>query len=387
MNGLLEQMTEKALKLNVPLSVQLDLTYRCNERCVHCYLDHDDHGEMTTAEIKHLLKEMADAGVFILTLSGGEIFLRKDFFELLEYARRTLMFCVKLKTNAMLIREREAARIRDLGVESVQISIYSHRPEVHDAITLVPGSLKRSLDAVRFLKSQGLRVVIANVLMTQNMQDYPAVRALAAELGVDCTLDPTITPMMDGDRSVLSLGVDQTALRQVFRDASLVGDVEEFCAISTNPDEDALENLPCSAGHTSCYVSPYGDVFPCVQFPLPTGNVRKQRFIDIWRHSDAMNDVRSIRVKDLTTCTSCSHVSSCSRCPGLAFLEGNMRGPSSQDCERSYARTGVPSANMLAKKRAGAGQDLGQTNLGRANLVQIRVLPTSVATSATSATA
>jgi len=387
MNGLLEQMTEKALKLNVPLSVQLDLTYRCNERCVHCYLDHDDHGEMTTAEIKHLLKEMAEAGVFILTLSGGEIFLRKDFFELLEYARRTLMFCVKLKTNAMLIREREAARIRDLGVESVQISIYSHRPEVHDAITLVPGSLKRSLDAVRFLKSQGLRVVIANVLMTQNMQDYPAVRALAAELGVDCTLDPTITPMMDGDRSVLSLGVDQTALRQVFRDASLVGDVEEFCAISTNPDEDALENLPCSAGHTSCYVSPYGDVFPCVQFPLPTGNVRKQRFIDIWRHSDAMNDVRSIRVKDLTTCTSCSHVSSCSRCPGLAFLEGNMRGPSSQDCERSYARTGVLSANMLAKKRAGAGQDLGQTNLGRANLVQIRVLPTSVATSATSATA
>jgi len=387
MNGLLEQMTEKALKLNVPLSVQLDLTYRCNERCVHCYLDHDDHGEMTTAEIKHLLKEMAEAGVFILTLSGGEIFLRKDFFELLEYARRTLMFCVKLKTNAMLIREREAARIRDLGVESVQISIYSHRPEVHDAITLVPGSLKRSLDAVRFLKSQGLRVIIANVLMTQNMQDYPAVRALAAELGVDCTLDPTITPMMDGDRSVLSLGVDQTALRQVFRDASLVGDVEEFCAISTNPDEDALENLPCSAGHTSCYVSPYGDVFPCVQLPLPTGNVRKQRFIDIWRHSDPMNDVRSIRVKDLTTCTSCSHVASCSRCPGLAFLEGNMRGPSSQDCERSYARTGVLSANMLAKKRAGAGQDLGQTNLGRANLVQIRVLPTSVATSATSATA
>jgi len=390
MNGLLEQMTEKALKLNVPLSVQLDLTYRCNERCVHCYLDHDDHGEMTTAEIKHLLKEMADAGVFILTLSGGEIFLRKDFFELLEYARRTLMFCVKLKTNAMLIREREAARIRDLGVESIQISIYSHRPEVHDAITLVPGSLKRSLDAVRFLKSQGLRVIIANVLMTQNMQDYPAVRALAAEMGVDCTLDPTITPMMDGDRSVLSLGVDRNALRQVFRDPSLVGDVEEFCAIATNPDEDALENLPCSAGHTSCYVSPYGDVFPCVQFPLPTGNVRKQRFIDIWRHSDEMNDVRSIRVKDLTTCTSCTHVSSCSRCPGLAFLEGNMRGPSSQDCERSYARTGVPSANMLAKKRAGANLGptiLGPTILGQANLVQIRVLPANVGTAATSATA
>ena len=102
MIGLLEEMTEKALARNIPLSVQLDLTYRCNERCVHCYLDHDDHGEMTTAEIKHLLDEMAEAGVFILTLSGGEIFLRKDFFEILEYARRKLMFCVKLKTNAIL---------------------------------------------------------------------------------------------------------------------------------------------------------------------------------------------------------------------------------------------------------------------------------------------
>src|SRR5580658_7935905 len=97
MSTLLQEMSEKALKLNIPLSVQLDLTYRCNERCVHC------------------------------------------FFDLLEHARR-LMFCVKLKTNAVLIREREAARLRDLGVESIQISIYSHRPEVHDAITLIPGS-------------------------------------------------------------------------------------------------------------------------------------------------------------------------------------------------------------------------------------------------------
>jgi radical SAM protein with 4Fe4S-binding SPASM domain len=362
MSSLLEEMSAKALKLNIPLSVQLDLTYRCNERCVHCYLDHDDHGEMTTAEIKHLLDEMADAGVFILTFSGGEIFLRKDFFELLEHARR-LMFCVKLKTNAVLIRARDASRLRDLGVESLQVSIYSHRPEVHDAITLIPGSLKRSLDAIYFLKSQGLKVIIANVLMTQNMQDYPGVRALAEELGVECTLDPTVTPMMDGNRSTVALGVDPGVLRQVFRDASLVGDAEEFCAIPAKAAESEMESTPCSAGHTACYVSPYGEVFPCVQFPLPTGNVRRQRFIDIWRHSDQMKEVRSIRLKDLTTCPSCTHVSNCTRCPGLAFMEGNMRGPSTQDCEKSFARTGVPSANMLPKKRVGAG------------LVQIRALP------------
>jgi len=368
MSGLMEEMTAKALRLNVPLSVQIDLTYRCNERCVHCYLDHDDHGEMTTAEIKRLLREMADAGVFILTLSGGEIFVRKDFFEILEYARR-LMFCVKLKTNAVLIGEREARRIKNMGVESVQVSIYSHRAEVHDAITLIPGSLKRSLEGIRLLKSLGLRVIIANVLMTQNAQDYSSVRALAAELGVETTLDPTVTPMMDGDRSPLGLGVAQDALREVFRDPSLVGNVDEFCAIPPVAGESVLESTPCSAGHTACYVSPYGEVFPCVQFPLPTGNVRQQPFIDIWRYSHRMNEVRSIRLKDLTTCTQCTHLSNCTRCPGLAFMEGNMRGASSQDCEKSFARTGVPSANMLAKKRVGP------------NLVQIR--PVSVLTSAT----
>src|SRR5258706_12691882 len=102
MSSLMQQMGDKALALGVPLSVQIDLTYRCNERCVHCYLDHDDHGEMSTSEIKNLLDELASAGVFFLTLSGGEILLRKDFFEILEYAPK-LTFWVKLNTNAILV--------------------------------------------------------------------------------------------------------------------------------------------------------------------------------------------------------------------------------------------------------------------------------------------
>ena len=85
--NLIGEMTQKALQLGVPISAQLDLTYRCNEKCVHCYLDHEDHGEMTTAEIKDVLDQMAAAGVFFLTLSGGEILMRKDFFEILHVCR------------------------------------------------------------------------------------------------------------------------------------------------------------------------------------------------------------------------------------------------------------------------------------------------------------
>lgn len=351
MSNLMREMGAKALKLGIPLGVQLDLTYRCNERCVHCYLDHDDHGEMTTAEIKDLLDQLADAGVFFLVLSGGEIFLRKDLFEIVGHARN-LLFSVKLKTNAVMIRKAKAERIAALGVESVQISVYSHKAEVHDAITKLPGSFRRTIEGARLLKAHGVKVGFANVLMKHNANDYPEVRALAEKLGVTYNVDATITPMMDGDRSILDLNVDPQTLEEVFHDSALVGNAEEFCAPPSGPldEKDALDTLPCSAGHTACYVSPYGDVYPCVQFPLPSGNVRQTRFLDIWQNSPQLKEVRSITVSDLPGCSKCVHGSSCSRCPGLAYLEGNMRGPSTQDCEKSFARTGVPSMNLLRKK-------------------------------------
>jgi radical SAM protein with 4Fe4S-binding SPASM domain len=194
--------------------------------------------------------------------------------------------------------------------------------------------------------------ILANVLMRPNFQDYAGVKALAKELGAEFTIDPTITPMMDGDRSILSLGIEQEELQQVFRDEGLVGNVDEFCAPPAGPmaEADALEMLPCTAGHTACYISPYGDVYPCVQFPMPSGNVRRSKFLDIWRHSPELNEVRSITIGDLQGCSQCVHGSSCTRCPGLAYMEGNMRGPSIQDCEKSFARTGVPSVNLQKKK-------------------------------------
>jgi radical SAM protein with 4Fe4S-binding SPASM domain len=371
MISLMQEMGNRALALGVPLSVQMDVTYRCNERCVHCYLDHDDHGEMTTAEIQGVLRQLAEAGVFFLIFSGGEVCMRMDFFELVEYAR-ALMFSVKVKTNAFMIGGKEADRLAAVHIDAVQVSIYSHRSEVHDAITKLPRSLERSIAGIRRLRDRGVKVILANVLMRSNFQDYVGVKALAQELGAQFTIDPTITPMMDGDRSILSLGIDQDELRQVFRDQGLVGNVDEFCAPPAGPlaEADAMDTIPCSAGHTACYISPYGDVYPCVQFPLPSGNVRRSKFLDIWRGSPELNEVRSITVSDVQGCSQCVHGSSCTRCPGLAYMEGNMRGPSVQDCEKSFARTGVPSVNLQKKKPS------------MAQLVQIRMMPAAVPTAA-----
>jgi len=211
-------------------------------------------------------------------------------------------------------------------------------------------------------------VILANVLMMQNLADSAGVKQLATDLGAHYTIDPTITPMMDGDRSILSLGLGLPQLKDVFRNSDMVGDVDEFCAPPPPVNDDALEEFPCSAGHTACYISPYGDVFPCVQFPLPSGNVRRQKFLDIWNHSEQLKDVRSITAGDLPVCSGCNHVGTCTRCPGLAYMEGNMRGPSTQDCEKSFARTGIPSANMILKQ----GQaKASRRHAGLVQLVQI----------------
>ena len=131
-----------------------------------------------------VLDQLAEAGTFYLRFSGGEVFMRRDFFRILEYAR-SLLFCVKVKTTAFMVREKEADRLSELALDSVQVSIYSHRPEVHDAITKLPGSLKRSLAGIRLLRERGVKVIIANVLMRQNLQDYSGVVALAKELRGD----------------------------------------------------------------------------------------------------------------------------------------------------------------------------------------------------------
>jgi radical SAM protein with 4Fe4S-binding SPASM domain len=295
---------------------------------------------MSASEYRGLLDQLAEAGTFFLTFSGGEPLLHPDLFEIVAHARDRA-FCVKLKTNASLIGQREADRIRALGINEVHVSVYSHRPEAHDAVTLVPGSFERSLHAVRLLRSLGQKVVVAHIATRLASGDDAGVRALAGELGAGFRIDPTITPKIDGDSSPLALNVPHSELVRIVTSPEYVGNVEEFCETPKPPDPAALNEILCGAGHNHCYIAPDGEVFPCVQFPVSCGSVRRQRFLEIWRHSPAMNEVRAVRVRDLPVCSQCSHIANCSRCPGLALMDGDVRGPSLQDCEKSWARTSL----------------------------------------------
>jgi AdoMet-dependent heme synthase len=374
---IMDRVVRRSMTGSVPLGVHFDITYRCNERCVHCYLDHEDHGELETFEIKRILSQLAAAGTLMLTFSGGEIFLRKDFFELLQFAR-SLRFDVSLKSNALMITPERAARLRTLGVRQVQVSIYSADADVHDAITKVRGSLARSIQAIRMLKTQGLRVKIACPLMKQNLSGLRELRMLAEELGVSYLIDMTITPKLDGDSSVLALRNTAEDLREVMEDARLQnegivdpGGRETGSVVSSGIEVDPYDGIPCSAGHNTCYISPYGEVFPCVQMPIPTGNLRIESFEQIWRRSPQLERVRAIRENDLPVCAKCSIRKYCERCPGLAHMEGgDLMGAYERACELAEMKAriaGVP--NPVSAWHARSGGEAGIFRIG--DLVQI----------------
>jgi len=339
--SLLKQVGAKAAARGIPMSAHLDLTWRCNEGCVHCYLDHSVGNDMDTAEVKGVLDQLAAAGVMFLTLSGGEIMLRKDIFEIVAYAR-SLLFDVRLKTNGILIGESEADRLAELGVREVHVSIYSDLPEVHDEITRVPGSFTRSVEALKRMKSRGVTVEIAVIAMRDGA-NYGRLRALAEELGAKIVYDATIVPMMDGDRTPVALNMSPEERARFYSDPDVLSALgDEECKAPTPVDDDLLNGAPCGAGHTSCYISPQGDVTPCVQFPLVCGNLRRNTFQEIWKSSPQLAEVRALRNRDFHVCGSCSSLSACGHCPGLAFKEGDMRGAASLDCEKTYFLTKLP---------------------------------------------
>jgi len=113
------------------------------------------------------------------------------------------------------------------------------------------------------------------------MQDYHGVRALAEEAGAEYTW--TNDHARGWRRSIVDLNAGESALRELFRDEMFVGTQRNFARRRRRPSREHVVLALPAPGHTACYISPYGEFYPCVQFPLSCGNVRQQRFIDIWR--------------------------------------------------------------------------------------------------------
>jgi sulfatase maturation enzyme AslB (radical SAM superfamily) len=165
-----EALREKAVQKQIPLVAHVDLTYRCNLQCVHCYLTNGKKElECSTEEIKDILEQLANAGTLYLTLSGGEIFLRRDLPEIVRHARK-LHFAVRLLTSGTLIRDEMVDEIAEWHPELIAFSVYDLNPLVHDAITKRKGSLEKTLKIIDALKEKGVPIKISSVLMQSNIR-------------------------------------------------------------------------------------------------------------------------------------------------------------------------------------------------------------------------
>src|SRR5262249_39355572 len=191
------QLLARTLKEHRLFSAHWELTYRCNEKCSHCYLDvfpanTEVPGELTTEQCFHVIDELADLGVLHLLLSGGEILVRRDFFQIALYARSKRLL-LRLFTNGMLINSRVADQIAALHPYSVEVSIYGAHAETHDNITRVARSWELSTRALVLLRDRGVRTKMKVPVMRENVRQLREMERLARDLGAEFRYDTVIT--------------------------------------------------------------------------------------------------------------------------------------------------------------------------------------------------
>ena len=321
----------------------LEVTYRCNEDCIHCFNPVQRRtNELTTSEIARVFQEARDLGALLLCLTGGEVFSRRDCFELIEAARES-EYAVDIYTNGLLANEGRRERLAALYPRSVSVSIYSADHQIHDATTRMKGSLAKSLDTLRHLHELGVPINIKCPLMKHTVDGYRAVKDLADELGATVQFDLVIAAKNDGGLDPVQHRVtDPGTLRMLLLDEDIplfVGKERiEREAKAANPDGNF-----CGAGLANLDITPDGTVTPCVSLPLPVGNVRNASIATIWNAIvSPLTAWRNVTISDYVGCRSCDRQAHCTKCAGLALVEhGDFLGPSDQDCAISIARVSL----------------------------------------------
>lgn len=300
-----------------------ELTYKCNLRCRHCYVAAQEYRkEFSYALACSIIDELKAMGCLYLALSGGEILMREDFFDLASYARRQ-GFALRLMTNATLIDEAISSKLASLHPLTVETSIYAADKNLHDAITYTPGSFDKMLQVVTLLKQKNIRVILKFLIMKDNVREFAGVKALAKSLEVEFFFDFCVVAKIDGSVLPLQYRLNRQGIKDFF--------VTNNLPLAENQvGED--EGL-CIAGLNNIFITPYLDVYPCIGLNLNLGNLYQQKLQDIWAHSKELNFLRNMRTSDLKRCRDCELAGSCSRCLGMALAEdGDILGPSSFDC-------------------------------------------------------
>ena len=328
-----------------PMSAMIEIADRCNEVCVHCYQVQGQKGEMTTEQVFQVIDELAEMGILFLTISGGEPTLRHDFLDIVAHARKR-KFAVKIYTNGLSMTRELAGRLAELAVQEVQISLYSHRAEVHDWVTRVPGSFHKTVNAAKYLLEARVAVLLKSPLMSFNVGDYRAFIAFVSGLGADYAVDPHLDPREDGDRTPELLRITDEQYLEVIGDPLVVGERGQ------GPVKDKLDRGVCGACSGNVHIEANGEMRPCTQMTLPVGNAL-DGVQEAWRQNEDAQFLRTLTWADMHGCRDCDLRPYCGRCFANAHTEGG-------DALGPY-RTACHKARLGYRVRHGVSPDIAPT--------------------------
>jgi radical SAM protein with 4Fe4S-binding SPASM domain len=345
-NNSLSHIFQSAEVRHQPVSVTAEITHACNVDCEHCYLDlvpDSKIGALSTDEWKRIFTEIKAAGCLFLILTGGEVLVRKDFFELATFARQ-LGMAITIFTNGTLIDEKNADRIAALRPLGVEISILGGIAATHDAIARRRGAFDKTIAGVRRLRERGVPVLLKTVIMEKNATERVSIAKLAESLGCRITFDIEVTPKNNGSLAPQALIADDDALVDAMR-AIVDEDNQRFGEAIIPPREEQLDMAPCAAGRRACQIGPTGDLFPCTQWQEPVGNLRHTSFSTLWGENGVFQQIRGTFVRDIPICSDCALLDVCGPCMALGLMEVGAIGPSPTKCAGAEVRAkaeGIP---------------------------------------------
>jgi mycofactocin biosynthetic radical S-adenosylmethionine protein MftC len=303
----LSRVIATAWRENLLFSVLLELTYRCNLDCFFCYNDLGLRGEpLSREEYFRLFADLRAMEVMNLSLSGGEPLAHPDFLALGARARE-LGFVVRIKSNGHALRGELARRIRDeIDPFLIETSLHGATAATHDRQTRVPGSFERLLANLAEMRTLGLRVKLNSTLTIWNEGEVAEMFALADSLGLPLQVDPEVTPRDDGGREPLQVAPSREGVLRLFRLQFERGRAAagEPSAVARGGDDGTMPtpvHKHCGAGSSGIAIDPYGNVYPCVQWRRPVGNLHRQGIREIWRSSRGLAEVRdlSVQIKEM----------------------------------------------------------------------------------------
>jgi radical SAM protein with 4Fe4S-binding SPASM domain len=300
-------------------SFQIELTSRCNERCIHCYIPHERKNyDIDTALYNNVLEQCHDLGVLNLTLSGGEPMLHPHFAEFLHMAKKYDL-SVNILSNLTLLDDTILTEMKENRLCSVQVSLYSMDAKIHDSITKLPGSFSKTKTSILKLIESDIPVQLNCISMRKNKDSYPEVLKWGEEHKMRTETDFVIMARYDRTTDNLDNRLDLNEVEEVI--TSIINknkNYQDYINRSNFVDYDSRdisEDPVCSACFSTISMVADGTIYPCPGWQkYVCGNVCNNSLHDIWENSPQVKYIRGLRRKDFPDCLKCLDRSFCAMC-------------------------------------------------------------------------